>query len=185
MAIKTWMKSLSVWFLNFILNEAVFWCTVVVLITTTAVIVGFQLQPGSRPAPKPEDQETAFQSLLWAAILQLLLNYCTVVPVIREQGQRPANQIIQVNYIIFYGSVTASVVATILAPVLLRRYPESNLASSIANFTSNVFSAVAASQLAAGDHRWASRSARSTAEKMAYSVVDLKQELVYSSYHQD
>ncbi|KAK6822447.1 hypothetical protein PG987_013992 [Apiospora arundinis] len=143
------MKSLSWLFLDFIIHEAVFWCTVVVLITTTAVLVGFQLR-----APQPDDRYNTFLSLLWTAILQLLVNYCTIVPVIREQRHRHLwslkNKVIQVNYAIFYGSVAASVVATILAPVLMQHLHEPTLASGIATFISNVFSAVAASQLAAG-----------------------------------
>ncbi|KAK8007357.1 hypothetical protein PG989_001347 [Apiospora arundinis] len=146
---KGCMKSLSVLFLDFILHEAVFWCTVVVLITTTAVLVGFQLR-----APQPDDQYNTFLSLLWTAILQLLVNYCTIVPVIREHRQHRhrsnIKKVIRVNYVIFYGSVAASVVATILAPVLMQHLPEPTLASGIATFISNVFSAVAASQLAAG-----------------------------------
>ncbi|KAK7990623.1 hypothetical protein PG990_014903 [Apiospora arundinis] len=145
---KGCMKLLSGLFLDFILYEAVFWCTVVILITTTAVLVGFQLR-----APQPDDRYNTFLSLLWTAILQLLVNYCTIVPVIREQRQRhhlSVRKVIRVNYIIFYGSVAASVVATILSPVLMQHLPEPTLASGIATFISNVFSAIAASQLAAG-----------------------------------
>lgn len=152
MANRIWVKSPLDGFLNFILNEAVFWCTVVVLITATAAIVGYQLKPGSGGAPEPDDQQTTFWTLLWTALLQLLLNYCTVVPVIREQRLDVAGQrwIIQVNHVIFYGSVAVSVVATILAPVLQKYHPESILAARIPSFISNVFSVVAASQLASG-----------------------------------
>ncbi|KAK8022488.1 hypothetical protein PG993_013255 [Apiospora rasikravindrae] len=68
---------------DLILDEAVFWCTVVLLITITAVILGYQLAEAA--AQKPNEQHIALFALLWQALLQLLVTYCAVVPVLREQ----------------------------------------------------------------------------------------------------
>ncbi|KAK7918503.1 hypothetical protein PG985_010377 [Apiospora marii] len=116
-------------FLDHVLNEAVFWCTVVLLITITAVILGWQLA-ASRYTDPDSEESAAFLGLLWQALLQLLANYCTVVPVLREQRQRKKGPysssshnrqaIIKVHYVVFYGCVVGSLVATILAPILLK-----------------------------------------------------------------
>ncbi|KAK8076188.1 hypothetical protein PG994_003460 [Apiospora phragmitis] len=157
-----WIKSSSYGayhqIIDLVLDEAVFWCTVVILITSTAGILGFQLAASSQTSESSDDKNNAaLLALLWQALLQLLANYCTVVPVLREQRQRKKahgrhhdHAVIRVHYAVFYGCVVASVVATVLAPVLLRALPTENPASSIANFASNIFAAVAASQLAAG-----------------------------------
>ncbi|KAK7937699.1 uncharacterized protein PG986_014567 [Apiospora aurea] len=163
--------------LDLLLDEAVLWCTVVILVTTTAVILGRQLAENAGQEPKEQEtkeQYLALLGLLWQALLQLLVNYCAVVPVLREQRlqrkqqqkkkrtgststfssassrnqQRPRDVLIRVHYSVFYGCVVASVVATVLAPVLLSFQKQT--ASNVANFASNIFSAIAASQLAAG-----------------------------------
>ncbi|KAK8091803.1 hypothetical protein PG997_002164 [Apiospora hydei] len=157
--------------LDLLLDEAVLWCTVVILITITAVILGRQLAVTA--SQEPDEHDIALLGMLWQALLQLLVNYCAVVPVLREQRlqrrqqqkkrtgststfssassrhqQRHRDVLIQVHYSVFYGCVVASVVATVVAPVLLSRHRPT--ASNIANFASNIFSAIAASQLAAG-----------------------------------
>lgn len=136
--------------LDLVLNDAVFWCTVVLLITITAVILGYQLAASQENA--------ALLGLLWQALLQLLANYCTVIPVLREQRQRKKGShsssshkreaIIKVHYVVFYGCVVGSLVATILAPGLL--VAQCKVPSDIANFASNILAVTAASQLAAG-----------------------------------
>ncbi|KAK6851966.1 hypothetical protein PG995_012091 [Apiospora arundinis] len=149
-------------FFDLVLDEAVLWCTVVILITTTAGILGSQLT--ATQELRPDETHTALLASLWQALLQLLVNYCTVVPVLREQRQQRKKGaysstqhknnhdiVIRVHYAVFYGCVVASVVATVLAPVLLVAVPKNNpTASNVANFASNIFAAIAASQLAAG-----------------------------------
>ncbi|KAK7990624.1 hypothetical protein PG990_014904 [Apiospora arundinis] len=151
-------------FFDLVLDEAVLWCTVVILIATTAGILGSQLTATQEPIP--DERRIALLALLWQALLQLLVNYCTVVPVLREQRQQRKkgaysftqhnsnnkhDVVIRVHYAVFYGCVVASVVATVLAPMLLVAVPNNNpTASNVANFASNIFAAIAASQLAAG-----------------------------------
>ncbi|KAK8109043.1 hypothetical protein PG984_014844 [Apiospora sp. TS-2023a] len=158
---KKWAKSSSggpyQQLLDLVLDASVFWCTVVLLITTTAVVLGLQLR--SQSYGPADENNVAFLALLWQALLQLLANYCTVVPVLREQRQRKKGfyyssslhqrqALIRVHYVVFYGCVACSVVATVLAPVLLKA--QCKVPSDIANFASNIFAATAASQLAAG-----------------------------------
>ncbi|KAK7960591.1 hypothetical protein PG988_011805 [Apiospora saccharicola] len=146
--------------LDLVLDEAVFWCTVVFLITTAAISLGVQLE--TQKSDPGNETDIALYALLWQALIQLLTNYCTVVPVLREQRQRQKgpyssssshhrHAFIKVHHVVFYGCVIGSVVATIFAPVFLKALPAKFRAvSDIANFASNIFAATAASQLAAG-----------------------------------
>lgn len=158
-----WVKPLLNWvsqqILYFALNDSVFRVTMSVFIVTASVILGFQQAKSETPKPGDESK-IAMLGLLWQVLLQFLANYCTIVPVLREQRQlkkgsfppsSTRQKIIRVHYHVFYLSVVCSVMATLMAPVLLHALaPRHKIASDIANFASNIFAVTAASQLAVG-----------------------------------
>lgn len=125
-----------------ILSPTILWFLVVVFVCLSGALFGIAIVKHEDSAAVEEARFT----LLSQTFLQLLANYCTLVPILAYNIKRKR---LSVNHYVFYFSTLASILTAIAAPIVFVQVPTS-YASSILNFISNMLSIVTATQLAGG-----------------------------------
>jgi hypothetical protein len=145
-----------------ILGQSILWFLVVTCMAASSSFLGYSIakiksgnESDSSSSSGPSstggfNDDPDFWNILGNVFLTCLNVYCTLVPVLRDR--RHGRGDIKVRHVVFYGSVTVVMIASILTPVLYTQLPSQNakVAVSVLNVVAGTFQATVAAQLAGG-----------------------------------